>query len=393
MDNPLRVGIVANEFFDPKIGRVGGFGWAAKKSADLLRKHPLCNVEVSFLTADNIADPSQGRLDVDGIPIISVYGSRVQKILQMIQIKKDVLLTIDYRSNYRGVFNILPFTPIITWVRDPRTPADIKKVNSLKIPGKDVKPAGIDATETQSLEAYRKRPFLLNNHVTLANKMPHMKETNEEVYSMPTSEWILPNPDVVDYSGVKVKKAKKPTVVYIGRLDPIKRPWLFVELARQFSEADFLMLGKNHFEEEGGWKIDSVPDNLELPGHVTGEKKYKILSSAWIFVNTSIHEESPVSVLEALAYETPLVCFEDWGGIVSRYGISIGQRCGKGLDGMPDLIAAVRKLFNNEELRTKYGKRGRAYVEKVHTDERFLTAFRDICVHAGVKNAKNSILV
>ncbi|WP_340106945.1 hypothetical protein [Rhodohalobacter sp. 8-1] len=31
MADSLKVGIVANEFFDPAIGRVGGFGWAAKK--------------------------------------------------------------------------------------------------------------------------------------------------------------------------------------------------------------------------------------------------------------------------------------------------------------------------------------------------------------------------
>lgn len=393
MSNSLRVGIVANEFFDPETGRVGGFGWAAKNAADLLRKHPSCNVDVSYLTTGEKAGSPQKNLIVDGIPIISVYGSRFQKMLQMIQINVDVLLTIDYRSNYRGVFNILPFVPIITWVRDPRTPADITKVNSLKIPGNNVKPAGTKAQETRSLGAYRKRPFPLKNHVNLANKMPYMKEKNKEVYNIPSSNWVLPNPDVVDYSRVEVKKAKKPTVVFIGRLDPIKRPWIFVELARQIPEADFLMLGKNHFNQENGWKIDGVPENLKLLGHVTGQEKYEVLSSAWIFVNTSIHEESPVSVLEALAYETPLVCFEDWGGIVSKYGISIGQRLGSGLNALPDLTAAVRKLLNNEELRIDYGKRGRDYVEKEHNDEAFLTAFREICINAGVKKAKYSIFI
>lgn len=393
MSDSLKVGIVANEFFDPAIGRVGGFGWAAKTAANLLKHHPLCNVDVRFLTTEEPTESSYGNIILNGIPLISANGRRLRRVIKMFQTNLDVLLTIDYRGNYRGAFNMLPFTPIITWVRDPRTPADINKINSLRIPGKEIRPSGISTMETQSLGAYRDRPFPLKNSVTLANKMPHLKESNEEVYHIPGSEWVLPNPDVVDYSSVKVEKAKKPTVVYVGRLDPIKRPWLFVELARQIPEADFLMLGKNHFEEEGGWEIDSVPENLKLMGHVTGEKKYKILSSAWVFVNTSIHEESPVSVLEALAYETPLVCFEDWGSIVSKYGISIGQRCGHGLDGIPDLVAAVRKLLNNNELRAAYGEKGRTYVEKEHNDKTFLKAFRDICIHAGVKNVKDSILV
>ncbi|WP_340106944.1 glycosyltransferase family 4 protein [Rhodohalobacter sp. 8-1] len=345
------------------------------------------------MTTGDLGGSSKENVVLDGIPVITVNGSRFQKALQIVRLEIDVILTIDYRCNYRGIFNILPFTPVITWVRDPRTQAVIEKVNSLKIPGKNVEPAGICIPETRNLAAYRKRPFPLKNRVTLANKMSHLKEKNEDVYNIPGSEWVLPNPSVVDYSGVNVKKAEKPTVVFVGRLDPIKRPWLFVELARMFPEADFLMLGKNHFEEEDGWEINNVPENLKLLGHVTGEEKYQILSSAWIFVNTSIHEESPVSAFEALAYETPLVCFEDWGGIVSRHGISIGQRLGTGLDGMPDLVSAVKQLLNDEELRTKYGKRGRAFVEKEHNDEAFLTAFRELCIHTGVKRAKDSILV
>lgn len=117
----------------------------------------------------------------DGIPFISLSSNRLQNSLQMLRAKMDVLLTIDYRSNYRGVFNALPFTPIITWVRDPRTPADIKK-SSLKIPGKEnIKSAGISATSIEGLVKYHKRPFAFKNSVTLANKMLHMKGINFEV--------------------------------------------------------------------------------------------------------------------------------------------------------------------------------------------------------------------
>ena len=43
------------------------------------------------------------------------------------QRKLDLILSIDYRIGYRRLFKILPRTPIIVWVRDPRPPEDVEK--------------------------------------------------------------------------------------------------------------------------------------------------------------------------------------------------------------------------------------------------------------------------
>jgi len=390
MTKVLTVGIVANEFFDTNLGRVGGFGWAASRAADVLLNHPSSHADVCYITPGKIDGSDSKRAVSGGIPLYSINGNRLQKLLQAIRVSVDILLTIDFRGNYGSVFKAMPFTPIITWVRDPRTMADIEKVKSLQLPGReDVQPAGIGTVSTHGLSSYNSFPF--KNRVTLANKMPHLKKTNHEVYHLPGSDWVLPNPSVVDYSSVEVCKSDKPSVVTIGRLDPIKRPWLFMELARKFPDVDFLMLGKSHFDvSEGGWEAEHVPENLKLLGHVTGTEKHEILSAAWVFVNTSIHEESPVSVFEALAYETPVISYEDWGGIVNRYGISIGQHRGTGLEGMEDLECALKKLLDHEELRTSCGKAGRQYVEQTHNDGEFLKAFQSICLHAGVKRANKA---
>lgn len=390
----LRIGIVANEFFDPQIGRVGGFGWAAKKAADVFKHHPKCKAEVCFITADEMRNGSSGSAAKYETPLLSVQGNRFFNLIKLLPRKIDILLTIDYRSNYRTVFNALPFTPVITWVRDPRPPQDIEKINSLKIPDKKhITPAGIGTNNTRELARYRERSFPLSGNITLANKMPYMRKSNETVYGLPESEFILPNPSVVDYSAVKVKKSGKPTVIFMGRLDPIKRPWLFIELASKFPEVDFLVLGKNHFQGEGSWNAENVPVNVKLLGHVTGEEKYQILSSAWVFVNTSIHEESPVSVMEALAFETPVISYEDWGQLVSRHGIAIGQHQGTGIGGLPDLADALKLLLSDDDLRSKYGKAGREYVEREHNNEKFLSAFREICINSGVTKAAKSISI
>ena len=393
-NKPLKIGIVANEFFDKNIGRLGGFGWAARRAAEVLENHPKSQSEICFLTADELSNGLVKKNALENIPLITLNGSRFSNFAKMITSGIDVLLAIDYRSTYRGVFNALPFTPVIIWVRDPRSPKDDDKIMSLKIPGREyAKPAGISKKNTQQLFEYTRRNFPVTPKVVLANKMPHMKKTNMDVYGLPESDFILPNPSVLDYNSSNIEKAVKPTVIYLGRLDPIKRPWLFIELARKFPEVDFLMLGQNHFNDKDGWSLKEVPENVKMLGHVTGDKKLKLLSSSWILVNTSIHEESPVSVLEAFALETPVLSYEDWGGLVEKHGVSIGQRPGTGMEGLPDLEQALKNLLSNSSLRRKYGKEARSYVEKEHNDETFLSSFREICMASGVEMVSKYITV
>lgn len=373
----VRLGIVANEFFDPDLGRMGGFGWAARRAAMTFMNHPKAKISPVFLTAQlrtfhNKPHPSKSR----GIPIVLLHGRRPKNIVRLARQRIDVFLSIDYRPSYDPVFEAAPLTPIITWVRDPRPPEDVRKMHTLRIPGKpDVKPDGIHVNNTRALAAQAWQFAFLQRRVVLANKMPHMTKKAEPTYNLPPSPYVLSNPSLLDYSALDVEKSTRPTVIFLGRLDPIKRPWLFFELARRVPEVDFLMMGQNHFNGAGAWEPSSVPPNLQMLGHVSGQDKLDVLSRAWILVNTSIHEETPVSVLEALAFETPIVSYEDWGDLVSRHGIVIGQREGTGEDGLDDLESAVRTLLVNHEERRILGAKGSTYVQSTHSDENFLRQF------------------
>lgn len=391
----LNIGIIANEFFDKRLGRLGGFGWAAQRAAEVFKIHSKCNIAPYFITSyPHIKVNGTRNLPINGTPFIHANGGRLRNMATLLPKRIDILLTIDYESTYRGIFNALPFTPIVTWVRDPRPPEVFEKMMSLKIPGKEnVLPGGIYDNPTRQLARYSKKSLFSKRRVILANKMPHMRLVNRAVYGLPESDFVLPNPSVVNYQATTVKKSERPSVIYLGRLDPIKRPWLFIELAKKFPEYDFYMLGKNHFNGEDGWNISDTPENLKVLGHTSGKEKYRLLSSAWVLVNTSINEESPVSVMEAFAYETPVISYEDWGNLVKGRGIVIGQHLGTGVDGLPELAGALEKIISDDSLRKEYGKAARHYVESVHNDEAFLAAFRDICLASGVKKASTAITV
>ncbi|MCP2730929.1 hypothetical protein [Limnofasciculus baicalensis] len=144
-----------------------------------------------------------------------------------------------------------------------------------------------------------KRPVLF------ATPAPFLKDKVLGTYGVqPLTVTFLPN--IIDPEPGEVIKSEHPTVVFLARLDPHKRPWLFVELARHFPPVEFIFLGKPHFQGEGAWEPDSLPDNVQLMGHVDGEEKVRILSSAWVLINTSITEFHFVRLLAITGTEEVL---------------------------------------------------------------------------------------
>ncbi|MEX0685089.1 MAG: glycosyltransferase family 4 protein [Balneolales bacterium] len=373
----IKVGIIANEFMDENLGRLGGFGWAAKRAAEVFSQSQ--EFEPIFLTPLPYPDVNRSTGVSNGTRIIFRSGRKYLDMLRLLPERIDILLTIDYRTDYDVVFDCLPMTPIITWVRDPRSPDDIDKMMTLRFPGSNSTDIpGLHRNDSTALSAYVQPNRFFNRRVILASKMHYLIAKHTSTYNMPSSNFVLPNPDVINYEDFRHKPSPHPRVIYLGRLDPIKRPWLFIELARYFPDVEFLMLGRDHFEGNGGWQLENLPENVKMLGHVSGTEKYELCSSAWVLVNTSLHEESPVSVFEALASETPVLSYEDWGDIVKSFGISIGQHTGNGLEGITHLVDGLDQLLSNHNRRQALAKAGHHYVKNEHNNQRFLSNFKNI---------------
>jgi len=192
---------------------------------------------------------------------------------------------------------------------------------------------------------------------------------------------LLPNP--LSLSGTGVPKTERPSVLFLARMDPVKRPWLFVELARAFPEADFLMVGQNHFTGPGSWQPSGLPANVRMLGHVAGEEKRRVIASSWVLVNTSVHEGLPVSVLEALACAVPLLSTLDPEAIASRFGVFAGRHEGDGHAALPALREGLRRLLYDPAERRRLGEAGRDWVRRTHNPEAFSTSFHELARRAG----------
>jgi glycosyltransferase involved in cell wall biosynthesis len=380
----IKLGLVANEFFDLSLGRMGGFGWATRQLARYFGSHPELGIDLVFFTGELCGSIERREIVVHDTRLILKQADALTNLQLTRSERVDALLLIDYRPNYARLCWDLPFTPMIVWVRDPRPPEDVAKVSSLRIPGANgVVPKGIMPLDCTSLGAIARTSQLLGRPIVFATPEPQLRSKLAGTIGMDIDELsLLPNP--VDIAPGEIGKSERPTVIFLARLDPYKRPWLFVELARRFPDVEFLIAGKAYQKGEGTWTPCNLPTNVRLLSHIDGPEKVRALSSAWILINTSIHEGLAVSFLEALACETPLLACVDPGGIVSRFGLYAGRFDGTGMDALPALSAAMDRLLLDPGLRLQLGKAGRSWVGETHNWANFMSSFRDLCTRIGV---------
>ena len=385
----IKLGIIANEFFDISLGRMGGFGMAVRQVAQCFNTDDELAVDAVFIAGELREVDNQIEIISHNTRLLLRPKNKLKFIRQMWQENFDILLTMDYRLNYRPIFLALPFTPIIIWVHDPRTPYDMNRILTTRIPGQEnVVPQGLQPVDCTSLAGVVRGSRWMRRPVLFATPATYLAEKVIGTYGVqPPEVTFLPNiiEHIVETEPQQIIKSEHPTVVFLARLDPYKRPWLFAELANYFPNVEFIFMGQPHFYGKGAWESNLLPDNVRLMGHIDGQEKIDILSSAWVLVNTSIHEGLAICFLEALVCETPILSCVDPENVVSRYGIYIGRWDESGREAMPRFVEGLTRLLGDRDLRTRLGKEGRKWVKETHNKSRFLEAFHQLCKKAGVR--------
>jgi glycosyltransferase involved in cell wall biosynthesis len=161
-----------------------------------------------------------------------------------------------------------------------------------------------------------------------------------------------------------------PEVLFLARLHKRKRPDVFAlaaaELLRAGVAARFSVVGPPEGAED---RVDEVIEQLAAvisPGCLRRERALEPsavqprMAQAAIYVLPSVREPSGMTIVEALAVETPVVINEDGGfaPFVEKH------QCGLVVRGsVREYAAAIRTLLENPNLALEMGKRGRAAVE------------------------------
>lgn len=184
--------------------------------------------------------------------------------------------------------------------------------------------------------------------------------------------------NVLPHTLEQIKKAgrpkfKNPTLIYIGRITPMKRIELLLQavflLRKDYPYLKAIIVGSGKPEYIGKLKILvhnlQIYDQVEFKNHVTERRKYRLLTSSWIHVHPSVKEGFGLTVLEAAMSGTPTICF-DVGGLKDVVlhkitGIVVARQSAE------DLMAAIAKLLSSSKNLKRLGQQAFRWSQKLPT--------------------------
>jgi glycosyltransferase involved in cell wall biosynthesis len=171
-------------------------------------------------------------------------------------------------------------------------------------------------------------------------------------------------PSIIIPNGVMPARADRVggggSILYAGALRAIKRPELFLELAKRVPERTFVMIGGSlSTEREYAADIEkqaaAIP-NLRLTGWLPHSDVIREIERASLVVNTSVVEGFPNVYLEAWNHGVPVVSFNDVDGLIGRDGL--GALCAD----LDDLERKTRELIADAARMEEIGARARRMV-------------------------------
>jgi glycosyltransferase involved in cell wall biosynthesis len=175
----------------------------------------------------------------------------------------------------------------------------------------------------------------------------------------------IPAPVVVISNGVLPANATEPNlggpILWAGGLRPVKRPNLFIELARRFPDREFVIVGGGTTTEvayaaKSESEARSVP-NIRLTGWLPNSDVIREIARASVVVNTSVVEGFPNVYLEAWNHGVPVVSFNDVDGLLANE--KLGALC----TDLDDMERQLRRLIADPGAMGEAGRRARRVID------------------------------
>src|SRR3954447_24267051 len=162
---------------------------------------------------------------------------------------------------------------------------------------------------------------------------------------------------VVPFAGELPPRSATPRLLYLGRLKRYKRIELLLDVVEGVPGAvlDIAGDGDHRPELEAEIARRGLGDRVVLHGHVSEEEKAALYARAWVNLTASSAEGWCLTVMEAATCGTPSAALRI-GGLPESI---VDGETGLLADDGPGLTAAVRRLVEDEDLRTRMGEAAR----------------------------------
>jgi glycosyltransferase involved in cell wall biosynthesis len=209
-----------------------------------------------------------------------------------------------------------------------------------------------------------------DREISVAHNFLQLNNVNKDVSVIPNGV------DTAKFDKVKGTPPKNFTLLFVGRLDPIKGLHHLIKALPK--NVHLKIVGDG--EEESRLKRMAKDKNITFLGRVTGEDVIKLYKSSHLFVLPSLSEGQPITVLEAWAAKIPVLVTEvgDNPHMV-RDGINGFMVDPDQVDQLADAIQRAHEMFKaNPAKLTKMGEAGHTFVKKDFTWEKVAERVYDV---------------
>ncbi len=168
------------------------------------------------------------------------------------------------------------------------------------------------------------------------------------------------------------------SMLWAGRIHPVKQPLVFLDLAARCPEIPFTMVGMRDPLERTLWdavrtRIAQLTNVTFLPNLSLAEVE-ETFQGALLLINTSQYEGFPNTYIQAAASGVPIVSLAvDPDRVLAQHRIG---SCTSG--DFEAMVETVRRFGQDERLREDYARRARVYAMGNHSLEVAVARWKDM---------------
>jgi glycosyltransferase involved in cell wall biosynthesis len=170
---------------------------------------------------------------------------------------------------------------------------------------------------------------------------------------------VLPNMVFrVETETAPLKKYERPTVCWVSNIKEVKQPEVFIWVAEQLPEYDFIMIGSmDEYQDKKGLMVSIARvKNLKYLGKLPYDEVNSIIGKSYILTNTSKAEGFPNAFLQAWVNKVPVISiYADIDGILKN------GECGLLSGSKEQMTEDIKHLIENGSIAKKIGENGYNY--------------------------------
>jgi len=171
-----------------------------------------------------------------------------------------------------------------------------------------------------------------------------------------------PGPDEGEYAPPRPPSGGSGRILWIGRIDRVKRPDRFIDVVAACPDLEFDLVGPaddNDYSREVLERASQY-SNLHVHGSASRDAVSAFYMKSACLCSTSDVEGFPNTFLEAWSYGVPVVSTIDPDMIIEEKGLGLVAR------DVPEITAALRRILASEDRWVETSLRARTYFLEMH---------------------------